>query len=104
GLWSWWTSPRRLAVTSAVAATVVGIGVVLLVAREAPPGVHRDRLMRRAAAPAAEAPLATNQPGTPSASAPDRRLDQRARDKESSDRMAEMHTEPSAPVPSGGGA
>src|SRR4030095_3472822 len=23
GLWSWWTSPRRLAVTSAVAATVV---------------------------------------------------------------------------------
>jgi hypothetical protein len=104
GLWSWWTSPRRLAVTSAVAATVVGIGVVLLVARETPPGVHGDRLMRRAAPPAAEAPLATNRPGTPSASAPDRRLDQRARDKESSDRMAEMHTEPSAPVPSGGGA
>jgi len=51
GLWTWWTSPRRLAVTSAVAATIVGIGVVLLVARETPPGVHGDLQARRMMGP-----------------------------------------------------
>jgi Carboxypeptidase regulatory-like domain/Putative zinc-finger len=116
GLWTWWTSPRRLAVTSAVAATIVGIGVVLLVARETPPGVHGDLQARRIDGPPPAlmpAPSSgANESNSRSSGAAASRLDGRAketvREGEMSDGkaapMAEMHTiAPNAGAPTPGG-
>ena len=69
---AWWESPRRLAMVGGVAVVVLGAGIVLMTAREAPlrqlprtshvVGTDAIRSAQREATPPAEPPAATNAP------------------------------------------